>query len=595
MTAFFHKIRSSLSTKVAFIVTIPILLFMTYHFQEHLREDRDLLYHNAESQLLRVGEMMKEAADFSIEKNDFIGFQSLVERMSKSADLAFITLYNPHGKVLSCNKTQWISRDMQEMFSEEFSARDLQAIKKALQGGYSAFFDEDDFQYCMVMPIKIGGAGNGALYLSMDLKSTQENVRKRALSILKGSLFALIFTIVALYVLFHYFFTRRLQAVSTAAVRLASGDLTSRTKVGGTDEIGYLAASFDVLADDITNWRNNLEEMVASRVKEISTLFEVVDTISKSLELDKVLPKVLERVLENMGEGKGAVVLVSDEGNTLRLAASHGLSEESIHLISIQGQGCVGDVILKNSSLRIPGEDEDSEDASHIPGLEHEGIRSALVVPISMRGAALGVIALYSEKKDRFSEQDEVLLMTIGSQVGVAVENAQLYEKTLVLAQKDGLTGLANRRFYMETLKQETSRAVRYSTPFCLLMLDIDKFKRFNDSFGHPKGDELLREFSALVRNTVRTADTPGRYGGEEFSVILPNTTLKGAIVIAERIRTSMEDLKIPVSGESSYAGATVSIGIAELAAGETEEKLLSRADAALYRAKESGRNRVAW
>ena len=582
-----------MSSKVALIVTVPIVLFMAFHFQEHAREDRRLLYHNAEMQLQRSAEMMKEEADSYIAKKDLPGLQALVERISKSDDFELIMLYDHRGAVISCNKTQLINRDLREIFSEELSAKSSRAVTKALQGGYSSYFDEDAFQYCLVMPIKFSGENTGALYMSLDLKGTQAEVRKRAKAILVDSVLILAVTIGVLYVLFHYLITRRLRAVSAAAIKFASGDMRVRTKVGGTDEIAYLAASFDLLADEITNWRKNLEEMVAGRVKELSALYEVVDTISKSLELDKVLPNVLDRVLENTGEGKGVVVLVSDKGDTLKVVAQRGMLPDSLLQISAQGQGCVGDVILKNDVIRISGEDD--EEGTQFPGLEAEGLQSALVVPISVRGAVLGVIAVYSVRKNRFSDQEEALLTTVGSQVGVAVENARLYEKTLELAQKDGLTGLPNRRYLMERLKQEVAVADRYHTSLSVMILDLDKFKTFNDTYGHLKGDELLKAFSVMLMSAVRAADITGRYGGEEFCVVLPNTSIKGALVIAERIRETMETTKIPIGSEQPPAGRTLSIGVAEFTQGDTEEKLLSLADAALYRAKEGGRNRVAW
>jgi diguanylate cyclase (GGDEF)-like protein len=204
-----------------------------------------------------------------------------------------------------------------------------------------------------------------------------------------------------------------------------------------------------------------------------------------------------------------------------------------------------------------------------------------------------GAFAVYGGKGDRFSDQDEALLTTIGNQVGVAVENARLYEKTLELAQVDGLTGLANRRHLMERLTQEMARAQRYQTSLSVIILDLDKFKSFNDTYGHLKGDELLKAFGTMVNHMVRVGDIVGRYGGEEFCVVLPNTSIKGAMVIAERIRKAMEDLKISVGDDQPPAGRTISIGAAEYANEESVEKLLTIADAALYRAKENGRNRV--
>jgi diguanylate cyclase (GGDEF)-like protein len=322
-------------------------------------------------------------------------------------------------------------------------------------------------------------------------------------------------------------------------------------------------------------------------------LFDVVNTISQSLDMNAVLPKVLDQVVGNMGVVQGAVVLVGSDGLSLTLVAQRGLSDGSACRISGAGQGGIGDVILRNKAMRISAGDEDEPES--VPGLEKDDIRSALIVPISARGAVLGALALYSPQRHKFTDENEALLATIGNQVSVAVLNARLYEKTLELAQEDGLTRLANRRHLMERLKQEVYRAERYHTSLSLIMLDLDKFKSFNDSYGHLKGDELLREFAIMVAHTIRVTDIAGRYGGEEFAIILPNTALKGAIVIAERIRLAMEGLRIDTGEGSPPAGRTISIGIAEFLPGDTEEKLVGSADAALYRAKQGGRNRVSW
>jgi len=394
----------------------------------------------------------------------------------------------------------------------------------------------------------------------------------------------------SIYFLFYMLFTKRIQTISSAAVKLAAGDITVKAEAGGTDEIGHLATSFNALADEITDRRANLEEITASRVKELTALFAVVETISQSLDLTKVLPNVLGCVLDNFSASKGVVVLVDRDDKMLRLAGHRGLSEVSLGKIVSDGQGCTGDVILMKKPIRVSGDEEGEES---VPGLEKDEIRSALVVPISVRGEVLGAFGVYSAKKDRFTEKDEALLMAIGSQTGVAVENARLYEQTLDLARMDGLTCMFNRRHLMERLAQEIDRAERYQNSLSLMILDMDKFKSFNDAYGHIKGDELLKAFSSILKDTVRTSDIAGRYGGEEFCVVLPNTSIKGAALIAERIRKAVEGLAIPMAEGQPAAGRTVSVGVTEFSSGDSLEKLLAAADAALYRAKDGGRNRV--
>ena len=162
------------------------------------------------------------------------------------------------------------------------------------------------------------------------------------------------------------------------------------------------------------------------------------------------------------------------------------------------------------------------------------------------------------------------------------------------LATRDGLTGLANRRCFDDTLRAEWARALRQHQPLSLLMVDVDNFKAFNDTNGHLGGDECLKRIAGAVASEMRANDLVARYGGEEFAVILPNQSLKGAAIVAERIRARVEQLQVP-HGRDAGKHVTVSIGAATaLGALDAEPSaLVATADAALYRAKHMGRNRI--
>jgi len=163
------------------------------------------------------------------------------------------------------------------------------------------------------------------------------------------------------------------------------------------------------------------------------------------------------------------------------------------------------------------------------------------------------------------------------------------------LANHDGLTGIANRRAFDETLKLEWRRTMREVQPLSLLMVDVDRFKHYNDSYGHLAGDECLKKVAGAMSDEMqRASDVVARYGGEEFAVILPNSALDGAIVVAERLRAAVEKLGI-VFANSELGHVTVSIGVASVTPSATGDswQLISTADAALYRAKASGRNRA--
>ena len=165
-------------------------------------------------------------------------------------------------------------------------------------------------------------------------------------------------------------------------------------------------------------------------------------------------------------------------------------------------------------------------------------------------------------------------------------------KKLEMVSRIDGLTQLFNRSHWQSRLSEEFSRAARYSTPLSLIMFDLDHFKKVNDTYGHLGGDAVLCAVSRVVRNSIRENDIAGRYGGEEFGIILPNTPEAGAVVVAERIRASIEAAPIPF--EDREIKATSSLGVTEYRPGVADcEELIAQADAALYRAKEGGRNRV--
>ncbi len=165
-------------------------------------------------------------------------------------------------------------------------------------------------------------------------------------------------------------------------------------------------------------------------------------------------------------------------------------------------------------------------------------------------------------------------------------------KKLEMVSRIDGLTQLFNRSHWQSRLSEEFSRAARYQTPLSLIMFDLDHFKKVNDTYGHLGGDAVLCNVARVVRSSLRENDIAGRYGGEEFGIILPNTPEAGAMIVAERIRASIEASPIPF--EEREIKATSSLGVAEYRPGVADcEELIAQADAALYRAKEGGRNRV--
>jgi diguanylate cyclase (GGDEF)-like protein len=191
-----------------------------------------------------------------------------------------------------------------------------------------------------------------------------------------------------------------------------------------------------------------------------------------------------------------------------------------------------------------------------------------------------------------FSQETNELAEWLASQAGVALENARLHDVVQRQAITDDLTGLVNRRRFSEALQAEVDRARRFRSPLAVILADLDDFKRVNDDFGHHGGDVVLRSFGDLIRSHVRDVDVPGRIGGEEFAIVLPETAAREAAIVAERMRRSLTAVSVPV-GDDKTVLVTCSFGVAELVSETTGEDLLRVADAALYQAKSEGKNRV--
>jgi diguanylate cyclase (GGDEF)-like protein len=193
---------------------------------------------------------------------------------------------------------------------------------------------------------------------------------------------------------------------------------------------------------------------------------------------------------------------------------------------------------------------------------------------------------------DGFSKETRALAEWLASQAAVALDNARLHDIVQRQAITDDLTGLVNRRRFIEALEAEIERARQFGSPLAIVLSDLDNFKQVNDEFGHHGGDVVLRAFADLIRSHVRDVDVSGRIGGEEFAILLPETDRAGAARVAERMRRSLSAVPIAISDEASIHVAA-SFGVAELAPEHSGDDLLRAADTALYRAKDEGKNRV--
>ena len=210
--------------------------------------------------------------------------------------------------------------------------------------------------------------------------------------------------------------------------------------------------------------------------------------------------------------------------------------------------------------------------------------------PLTSEGEITGCIVARSTL-EKLSKRDISYLEQLTRQSAITINRANVYSKVLQYATLDALTNLNNRRQFEVRLKQEIATTKRQKNPLCAMMIDIDFFKKVNDTYGHSSGDTVLRTVAAIIKEHLRESDIPSRYGGEEFAVLLPYTHVEEAKIVGERLRKAVEAASISI--DKKNINVTISMGLAEFNPNETGEELFKRADKALYEAKDSGRNKV--
>ncbi len=220
------------------------------------------------------------------------------------------------------------------------------------------------------------------------------------------------------------------------------------------------------------------------------------------------------------------------------------------------------------------------------------GFYNLIAVPFFYQRRVTGLIVV-ANKPRWLTHEDARLLSVFANHASIAVANLSFYQEIQQLAVRDGLTGLYNYRYFRQQIERIVQHAKRYGSPLSMLMIDLDNFKTYNDSYGHLKGDLILKEVAALLLAHTRASDLVARYGGEEFAVLLPETSEEHAHSVGEKIRQVIEEHPFALTAGESPKSLTISVGIASSSGDTSADVLIQRADEALYRAKEAGKNRV--
>jgi diguanylate cyclase (GGDEF)-like protein len=385
--------------------------------------------------------------------------------------------------------------------------------------------------------------------------------------------------------------TGQIATFLAAARRLSRGDFRQLVPVEGNDEFAELGREFNDMSEQL---EAKIDEVERKRQELEETIRRVGDALATGLDRDGVVALAVRQAVDACEAEVGRALPLARgafaryEVGSVADELERVIERAERHVFMIRPDvgpellgALEGDESAERTRRALPAHADDAHALSI-------GLRSLVDGP-----EYLGAISI-ARRRAPFTREEGELLEYLAGQAVVSIENASLHETVERQAITDDLTGLANMRAFNSILDRELERSRRFDSPLGLVMLDIDDFKRVNDTYGHQQGDEVLAQVAGVLRALSRDLDAPARYGGEELAVVLPQTDVEGAALLAERMREAVEALQVRRVGGGASLRVTASFGVASVPDTAADRgSLIAAADAALYRAKRSGKNRV--
>jgi diguanylate cyclase (GGDEF)-like protein len=422
------------------------------------------------------------------------------------------------------------------------------------------------------------------------------------------SIVALILSIIGGY-FFVQAFTSPIKRLATLANRISQGDLTTSAHFNRKDEIGVLAKAFNNMVDQLSDQIKNLEVRVRERTaeltgwvgeleqrnREIETVNSMGDMLQACMTTEEIYTVIVKTVKALFPGSTGHLMMRDGQNKELESTLSwNGAIKEGGSRV-YESNDCWS---IRRGKTYVMNDSDLHQVCPHAVATDGT-VFPYICVPMIAQGEILGILHVNPQSDNRDGQRRDIdenkrrLAETVAEHAGLSLANLKLQNTLHEQSIKDVLTGLYNRRYAEEVFLREQHRAARHGVSIGIMLMDLDYFKKVNDTYGHDAGDEVLRRLGALLVQEFRDEDTACRYGGEEFLVILPSANLEACRARAEELRKLVEqDLKIP--WQSEMLGVTISIGVAVFPdQGGTIQQVVEAADAALYKSKEQGRNCV--
>lgn len=358
-------------------------------------------------------------------------------------------------------------------------------------------------------------------------------------------------------------------------------DMRPRRMMGTVQDITERKKSEDEL--------RTLHKRLGLEKRKLEELLSIDQTMRTILDLNHLVDFIIEKAVQILEAGKCSLMLLDPESQELLIRGAIGLDGDVVRGTRIKIGESIAGVVAQNGNPLLVRDIETEKEISRKNNPKYAS-KSFMSVPLKVHDKLVGIINVADKKNGEdaaFTPLDLRILCAIVRQATISIENASYYRKLEHLSVTDSLTELFNHRYFIQALDNEIDRAKRYPKSLCLLMMDIDDFKSYNDTYGHLGGDRLLKDLSKILKQNLRSVDIVCRYAGDEFVAILPETDIPEAKMIADKIKRVIGDLKL------FERGVTVSIGIAKYSSNRDRRDMIMKADQALYQSKREGKNRV--
>ena len=481
-----------------------------------------------------------------------------------------------------------------------------EAHRKAMTAGSKVEYKCHAGLECFVMPVQIAGNKNSAVIggrafvTSADYQAVIERLRAGDLqgldseTVLSNVVFSERERLVELALVVEKAAGRFRSLVSPPTAEKTSSSKTAAAPVKGkTPETSKTdAVANESLKLEVERLRNELEY----RSRFADSLQHFLERISSS-DPTQTYNAIISNSKDLLRSERASLLLLDENSNELVLKAAIGLATDPSRINHVRvGEGVSGEVMQTGKALMV--ENIELSDVTPAPPDRLYKSKSFISYPVKIGGRKIGVLNVTDKSSgEPYDDVDLSLLEIIGPQVALALERAEWQERATefqLMSITDPLTSLPNRRYLEERLTEELNRSKRYDYPMSFLMIDIDDFKSYNDNNGHQAGDLALQITGHCLKAALRAADVASRYGGEEFCILLPQTSISEAGVIADRIRQRVSTTHFPHGKTQPLGHVTVSIGVASYSPIiNSAEIVIAAADRALYKAKSMGKDRV--